>query len=140
MSKALNVKYSGTRPIKGEDGKPTGEKEQVQGEVIWNAPETLDEAIQQWGEGVVLSKALASIVIDIQRICRTASDANDAQELVDAFSPSISRERSTIGTSQKALIEALKAMSVYDPAKFAEFMSQYVKKAGTGEGAEEAGK
>lgn len=85
--------------------------EESHGEVTYGMPETIEEAVQHFGEDVVLSKACASITIDIQRICRSADSPEAAQIAVDKFLPGVARARTISGVSKKALMELLKGLS-----------------------------
>lgn len=103
--KQEGVEYSG----KDKDGT------EFSGSVSYNFPESIQEAIEKWGEDVVLSKAVASVTIDLQRVCRTAGgNGEEAQKLVDAFIPGVTRPRIAGGVSMKAIKEKLKTMSADD--------------------------
>ena len=113
MAKDQEVSYSG----KDEDGT------KFSGSVTLRVPEDLEEAKLMWGEDVVLSKAVASIVIDAQRVCRTyGNDAEAAQSAINSWTPGVSRTRGT-GVSMKALLEKMKVMKDSDPVKFQEFLA-----------------
>lgn len=103
-----------TKTIRDEEGKPIGKQE---GTVSYNMPEILEEAVQLWGEEVVLSNLLASIRIKIQGIARSAENTEEAQSFVNSYNPSVQRER-VGGASKKAIFEALKAMSDEDRKAF----------------------
>jgi len=99
--KATNINYS----IKVPEG-----AEPQTGTVSMNFPETAEEAIQVWGEEVVLKKCLAQVTIDARRLCYEAENEEQAQEMVNSFTPGIGRERSSSGVSQKALIGLMKEL------------------------------
>lgn len=100
--KATNINYS----IKV----PEGEEAQT-GTVSMNFPESVDEAIQMWGEEVMLKKCLAQVTIDARRLCYEAEGEEQAQEMVNNFTPGVGRERATSGISQKALMGLLRGKS-----------------------------
>ena len=90
------------------------------GTVTLNVPETLDEAKQMWGEDVVLSKCIASVIIDAQRIARAAESSEKAQEAIAAWTPGIAKTRGG-GMSQAAIAKKLKGLS---PDKLKELLAQ----------------
>ena len=89
------------------------------GTVVLKVPETLDEARSMWGEEVVLSKAVASVVIDAQRIARSADTPDKAQEHLNSWAPGVSRERAS-GMSMTALAKKFKALG---PEKIKELLA-----------------
>lgn len=97
---------------KNEDGS------EYNGQVTMNFPETLEEMSSMWGEEVAFQKAKAQIVIDARRFCYAADSPEQAQEMVSAWVPGVSRTRTTSGVSKKALLELLKGMSKEDIAAF----------------------
>jgi len=100
--KATNINYS----IKVPEG-----AEPQSGTVSMNFPESVEEATQTWGEEVVLKKCLAQVTIDARRLCYEAESEEQAQEMVNNFTPGVGRERMTSGVSQKALLQLLKGRS-----------------------------
>jgi hypothetical protein len=113
VAKAEEIKYSGsTEPELDKETKAViKEAEKFSGTISYNMPETVDEAIQMWGEAVVLNKAQASVIIDLQRIARSADgDSNKAQELADAFKPGVTR-RGEGGDSNKSLIAKISKLT-----------------------------
>ena len=98
---------------KGEDGKI-----EKLGEVTLRIPETLEEAKAMWGEDVVLSKAIDSVIISAQSIARSQDNVEKAQEVLNTWVPGISR-RAGGGTSISAIAKQLKGL---DPAKLKEIL------------------
>lgn len=99
------IKYSG----KNKD------KEDFSGEVVSQMPETINEAVDKWGDKVCLSKILQSVTINIQSICRAAEgDDAKAQAAVDTFVPGITQTRTASGVSMKVLKEKLGDLSKED--------------------------
>ena len=97
--KATNINYS----IKVAEG-----QEPQSGTVSMNFPESVEEAVQMWGEEVVLKKCLSQVTIDARRLCYEAEGEEQAQEMVNNFTPGVGRERTSSGFSKKALLELLK--------------------------------
>lgn len=85
-------------------------EEEVSGQVVMKMPETLQEAVQMWGEDVVLSKCLQSVRIDAQRIARSASSPEEAQEAINNWTPGVARKTSRGGASISALLKQLKTL------------------------------
>lgn len=92
----------------------------VSGQVTYMYPESVEEALQAWGNDVLLSKAEREIVRNIQSICRAAETVEKAQELVSEWLPGIARERQTSGVSKKAILAATKGLSETDLAALIE--------------------
>lgn len=118
MATQETIKFSGTIPEQkevvdeksGDVTTPYKAAEKFAGEVVFNMPDSVEEAVQMWGAEVVLNKAQQAVIIDIQRIARSAEgDIEKAQENVNKFVPGVTR-RDTGGPSMKALMEALKAL------------------------------
>lgn len=97
--KQMSINYSKKR----EDGT------EFAGQVTMNCPENLNELSSMWGAEVGYQKAMAQITIDARRLCYEADTPEEAQELVNNFTPGVSRSRSTGGFSKKAMLEAIKA-------------------------------
>lgn len=106
---------------KDAEGKLTGAKKKVDilAEVSMNFPEDLDEMAQMWGGDTAYDKAKAQVVIDARRLCYEASTVEEAQEMVNQFTPGVSR-RATGGTSNKALMAQLSELRKVNPEKYAE--------------------
>ncbi len=104
--KSIQIDYT----TKDEDGND------VSGSVSYNAPETFSEAEVTYGEHVGLSKMLASIKIDIQRICRKAKTPEEAQLLTNNYTPGLSAAKTHGGMSVKALKDAFSLLSESDAA------------------------
>lgn len=99
------IKYSGK----------TKEGEEFSGEVTANLPESTQEASQQYGEEVTLSKIVQAVTIDIQRISRASgNDEAAAQASVNSFVPGVARARAAGGVSMKTLKEKLKGLNASD--------------------------
>lgn len=90
---------------KEEDGN------EFNGQVTINFPTDIHELIQMWGEDVAYQKAKAQIVIDARRLCYIAESPEMAQEMVNSWTPGVSRTRTTSGVSKKALLEMLGKMT-----------------------------
>lgn len=108
--KPIEVSYS----HKNEDGTT------FSGKVTYTMPEGVAEKVEKWGEKVVDQKAEASVIIALQNLCRNAESEEEAQKLADGYVPGIGRERATSGTSKKAIMEALKALT---PEQIAELLA-----------------
>ena len=90
------VKYSG----KAKDGS------EFKGEVKMDFPDTVNEAVESYGEAAVFDCFCASLKIDAQRICR--ANHPEAQPAVDSWTPGVKRARAG-GVSIKSMVEMIKA-------------------------------
>lgn len=113
MAKAEEISYS------GKNKKEDGTEYEFSGQVTFSMPETVEEAVTMWGEDVCLSKILASVTIDVQRVCRAAEEAEKAQEAVSKYVPGVSRRGSGGGSSVTAIAKKLKEL---DPEKLKELL------------------
>lgn len=113
MAKSMEINYT-------KRDEQTGES--ISGTAVMNMPETIEEAVQMWGEDVCLSKLLSAVVINAQAICRAADSPEAAQEAINSFVPGVSRQRAG-GPSQKAIVNAIKNISK-------ERLAQLLKEAG----------
>ncbi len=98
--KAVNIDYSIKSEVAGEESQSF--------QVSINFPETVAEAVQMWGETLVLNKCLAQVKIDARRLCYEAENEEQAQEMVNNFTPGVGKERTSSGISMKALVSLLK--------------------------------
>ena len=64
-----------------------------------------------WGEEVVLSKAIAAVKIDAQRIARASETPDKAQEALNLWTPGVAKERESTGASLESLAKKLNKMS-----------------------------
>lgn len=133
--KSIIINYS--KPVLDEKGKPVmvevdGKEveETVKYSVSMNAPEDFDELGQMWGKGVGFQKAMATIIIDARRLCYEAETPEEAQAMVNAFTPGVSRTRATGGMSKKAIMETLKDLEKSDPETYAIIMAEIGAKRG----------
>ncbi len=101
MPKEVTINYS-------KKDKET--QEEISGAVTFPMPETVDEAVQMWGEEVCLGKLSQSVVINVQSVARAAENTEAAQESVNKFTPGVTRTRASGGFSQKAMLEAMKGL------------------------------
>ena len=101
--KAVNIDYSIKSTVEGEEAQSY--------KVSINFPESVEEAVQQWGEELVLNKCLAQVKIDARRLCYEAENEERAQEMVNSFTPGVGKERTSSGISKKALYALLKGKS-----------------------------
>jgi len=86
------------------------------GEVTYNFPETLEEAVQMWGEEVVLNKCVATVRIDVGKVAKACETPDQSQAAADSFVPGVSR-RGTGSISQAALVSGFKNLSAEDQKK-----------------------
>lgn len=134
--KTININYA--KKIVDENGKPVmvvdTEGKEVQevynGIVSMNAPEDFDELGQMWGKEVGFQKAMATIIIDARRLCYEANTPEEAQNMVNAFTPGVSRTRATGGMSKKAIMETLKDLEKSDPETYAIILAEIEAKRG----------
>lgn len=111
-----------TKTLKDENGNvlrnDDGSPQTIAGEVNYQVPEDLDEGKRVWGEEVLLSNAIANVVVKVQNICRNAETVDKAQELANAYMPTVSRTK-VGGASTEALINRVSKLS---PEKKAELL------------------
>ena len=90
----------------GKDG-----ENEFSGTVTVQEPETVQEAIQAYGEDVCLSKIIQAVTIDRQRVCRTFKGDNEKAQIgMDQFKPGVSRPRTGGGSSLSAVQKMLKEL------------------------------
>lgn len=111
MAKDIEVNYQRTDP-------ETGEK--IPGTVTMTVPETVEEAVQMWGEDVVLQHAIASVKIAAQRICRSCDNAEEAQQAINNWTPGVPRAKEG-GPSIRAITAKLRELP---PEKRKEILAQ----------------
>ena len=92
-----------------DDGNETAAAESYEGTVLYNMPESLDEAAQMFGEVPALSCLCDMVKIKVQALCRRHRTQEDAQEAANSYIPGVSR-RGT-GPTQKQVKEVLSKMS-----------------------------
>ena len=88
------------------------------GTVLYNMPETVEEALQMFGEQVVLTKFVQSVTIDVQSICRRYKTQEEAQEAVNGYVPGIAKR--SAGPSMKQVKEVMSKMSKEELQKLIE--------------------
>jgi len=110
--KSEDVKF--TKTVKDEDGN----SEQTSGIVSFNFPETIEEAVNTWGEEVCLTNMLRNVTISVQRVARSADSLDAAQEAVNKFVPGVT-SRST-GPSKAGVYRELDGLGEEDIAALLE--------------------
>lgn len=117
MPKQETVSYKAN--FKEETDEKTGdviqEAHSYDGTIVYNFPETVDEAIQMFGEKPTLSALNDAIKIKVQALCRRHLTQEEAQEAANGYVPGVSA-RGT-GPSQKQVKEVLSKMSKEDVEK-----------------------
>jgi hypothetical protein len=102
MANTVEIKYG----KRGEDGKV----ENV-GKVNLVVPETK----------VCLSKLLAQVAIEAQSIARKADTPENAQEILDAWRPGVTRARTAGGVTKTELVKKLRGLT---PDKLAALLEE----------------
>lgn len=88
------------------------QNEVVEGEVLYSFPETVEEAVQKFGEATVMSHLNRNIKIALQAVCRGSESPEAAQKIADSWVPGITRTRS--GGSSSIEAKAKKALDALD--------------------------
>ena len=79
-------------------------------------PETLDEAVQVYGEAVVFNLFFRKVTQDLQNACRSQEDNESAQKVADEYTPGVARKRQP--SELKQIIALMKEMKAEEVAAF----------------------
>jgi hypothetical protein len=114
--KAETISYKANlKEEKDDEGNVTAEALSYDGTVVYNMPETIEEAVQMFGDAPALSAMLDMVKIKVQAICRRHRTQEEAQEAVSGYVPGVTT-RGT-GPTQKQVKEVLSKMSKEDLEK-----------------------
>ncbi len=116
MPKQETVSYKANfKEETDETGAVTQEASSYDGTVLYNFPESLEEAGQMFGEAPALSALNDAIKIKVQALCRRHLTQEEAQESANSYIPGVS-SRGT-GPTQKQVKQVLSKMSKEDIEK-----------------------
>ena len=93
-----------------ETGETKRSKEAI-GQVTYNMPDSVEEAIQRFGEEVALDLLNANLLIRIRAVAKGCDSVDAAQGVLNSWIPGVSRERESGGVSMKAIAAAFKGLS-----------------------------
>ena len=80
------------------------------GQVTYNFPETIEEAMQSWGEAVCIQKMNQTVRIDVGKVAKAGETPEQSQKFADEYVPGVARKSAAGGVSMKAIMEALKLL------------------------------
>lgn len=104
--------------------KGVGTDQEFVGTVVMNIPEDIHEMINLWGEKVPYEKALAKIMDEARRLCRTADSEEEAQELMNNWSPTTGIQRRSSGISKKAILSFFEGKSKEEIVKMLKMLGK----------------
>lgn len=110
MPKQETVSYKANfkEEVDEKSGEVTQEATSYDGTIVYNFPESMDEAVQMFGERPSLSALNDAVRIKVQALCRRHLTQEEAQEAANGYVPGVS-VRGT-GATQKQVKEVLSKM------------------------------
>ncbi len=92
----------------GKKDKETGEEFNFT--ITKALPESMDEALQVYGEDVTFNLFIRKIKQDLQNACRSSEDNDAAQKVADEYTPGVAKQRQP--SELKQLMALMKEKSV----------------------------